>query len=219
MKRSVAIAVLWCLAASSAQASLLFEDNFDADALANGTVINVPELLQWTIDQGSVDLLVSGDFDVTCFGGAGGCVDLDGTTRDAGRMISREIFSIVAGSSYHLFAGHSGTGRVGIGGTIEEFIVQLVDAVTLVAIEESRITDIAPDQGFVDGEIVFTPGASFNARIALVGVGGDNFGPIIDNVKFCTNGACGAQAIDTPSAALLLLLGLASFRFSHRARA
>ena len=64
-----------------------------------------------------MDLVHSGDFGITCFGGAGSCVDLDGSTNASGTLNSVS-FAFSAGQSVTLSWELSGNQR---GGGPDEF--------------------------------------------------------------------------------------------------
>ena len=65
-----------------AQAATVFADNFDADR--TGAKRDFDRFLQFTVSDGTVDYMRQGTYKLSCAGGKGGCVDLDGSTLDAG---------------------------------------------------------------------------------------------------------------------------------------
>ena len=94
---SAALIVATCV---SANASVLFSDNFDSevpDDLVNlGSDTNYNSFTNWTVSDGSVDLVGQGDWGLQCAGGVGKCVDLDGSTNDAG-ILSSNAFDLLVG--------------------------------------------------------------------------------------------------------------------------
>src|ERR1044072_9276865 len=100
---------------ASAQASTLFGTNFDADnggvtkLNADGTHLSLFSVIPAS---GNVDLVHTGDgFGIVCAGGAGGCIDLDGSTYDAGIIVSKPAFSFGAGDQIDLSFLISGNQR------------------------------------------------------------------------------------------------------------
>src|SRR4051794_7100300 len=75
---------LAAVAASPASAAVVFTDNFDTDIPALNTVP-----VGWTVTNGTVDIVASGSYGITC---SGNCVDLDGSTGDAGVLTSNQTF-------------------------------------------------------------------------------------------------------------------------------
>lgn len=73
------------LASLPASAAVVFSSSFDAENGCN-SALNYAGWSGWTVSNGSVDLVRSGNFGITCRGGSGSCVDLDGSTGDAGRF-------------------------------------------------------------------------------------------------------------------------------------
>jgi hypothetical protein len=97
------------VAAPTQAASLPFFDNFDAGVPSGNPTNQVPT--NWTVTDGSVDWIPDNSFNgLRCYGNTGGCVDLDGSTGNAG-IISRGTFSLVAGQQYLLTAYVSGNQR------------------------------------------------------------------------------------------------------------
>lgn len=89
------VAVVGLTTLPTQAATILFQDDFDTD---NATSVpNFNAFNNWTVSSGTVDYVRSGDFGISCVGGAGGCVDLDGSTADGGRMTSVESLTLLAG--------------------------------------------------------------------------------------------------------------------------
>ena len=68
----------------AASATPIFEDNFDSENGGNG-VTNYTGFINWTVTDGTVDLIGNGYFDF--FPGNGLYVDMDGSTNNAGKMM------------------------------------------------------------------------------------------------------------------------------------
>lgn len=49
--------------------------------------------LRWTVSDGTVDLIMGGDFGIAC-ASSGKCIDLDGSDQNAGVLTSRQILAV-----------------------------------------------------------------------------------------------------------------------------
>ena len=101
--------------AGAAQAATIpFSDNFDSYGTNTGSVLNWdrPDITIWDVTSGTVDLVKSGDFGITCHSGTG-CIDLDGSSENAGILstVTSSPFTLVAGQAYSLEAWLSGSQR------------------------------------------------------------------------------------------------------------
>jgi hypothetical protein len=94
---------------------VVFQDSFDTETgsgqgASGQSKVNYTAFAQWTVSDGSVDLIAQSDFGIDCFGGSGKCVDLDGGTNDAGVLTSVAL-NLAAGSydfSFQLSGTDSG---------------------------------------------------------------------------------------------------------------
>ncbi len=103
------------LAPVPALASPVLTDNFDSEnggfsaipysGFANFGIFGPPG--------GSVDLVSSGDFGINCVGGAGTCVDLDGSTSLSGGLLTLVPYAFNAGDLVTLSFDYSGNQRGG----------------------------------------------------------------------------------------------------------
>jgi PEP-CTERM motif len=99
-----------------ASATTVFSDNFDAEnggatalnytAFANFDVIGPPGA--------TVDIVRTGDFGLTCAGGSGSCVDLDGSSGVGGGILTRNSYGFNAGDLVTLSIDLSGSQRGGL---------------------------------------------------------------------------------------------------------
>ena len=198
--------------ASVAQANVVFGDNFDSEVGAGSgasglSEINYTGFAQWSVSNGSVDLVHQGDFGpIDCFGGSGNCVDLDGTTNDAGVMTSIGIALdpglyrldvYLAGTSNNFAPAPpaSDTNRVNVSlGSFIDTNIELAqgDPFTLVS---ELFTVQGPTGGIFE--------------IVISNEGGDNFGAILDSVSIV--------AVPVP-AALWLFGSACGFAFAARRR-
>jgi hypothetical protein len=89
MKRFALLAIVAVgLAAAPANASIIFQDNFDAENGGKGT-LNFVKFSQWTVTKGTVDLIgqkTAWDF----FPGQGLYLDMDGSGKDSGGITWNE---------------------------------------------------------------------------------------------------------------------------------
>lgn len=196
----VRIAALTALlfSASAANALVIFNENFDDDN-GGATQLNVTsaQLDQFDVTDPSVDLVHTGDgFAIDCNtnapAGPDGCIDLDGTTQDAGAISSSPIaFGI---GSYRLRFDLSGNQRNGardavtVTFAIGDFMSQII-----------QLNSSDPWQTYSYDFDVSTAGFG---NLTFSGFGGDNIGILVDNI-FVDD-----LNVDVPEPATLGLLGL-----------
>lgn len=141
--------------AAPATAQTLFSDNFNADVQGAPAA----SLINWNIVDGSVDVIPVGtQFDF--YPGNGNYPDLDGSTGNAARIVTKSQFSLAPGSYQLLFdQGQNGTGTntmtVAVGTVFSTPFTFNVTSVT-------------------------------NAPIIFDHDGGDGAGIVIDNVRLVT---------------------------------
>lgn len=168
------------LAAAPAGAGVIFSDNFDLQNSGNG-VLNFSSFSQWTVQNGTVDLIGNGYFDF--FPGKGLYIDLDGSTRKAGLFSTIEL-SLAPGVYELAFA---------LGGNQRGYADDTV-SVTFGGYSESFT--LPSSQGLT----LFTRSVSFNAptrtRLSFQNAGGDNVGAVLDDVRIVS--------IPSPSGGVLL---------------
>ena len=82
---------LGLIAATQSQAVPLFSDNFDGEAAGLALTNTLNFTVTNTGSGGSIDVLQQGQFSLNCAGGAGRCVDLDGTSPLGGIFQSNGI--------------------------------------------------------------------------------------------------------------------------------
>lgn len=191
------------LISGGAQAATVFSEDFNNDSATS--FLSFTAFDQFTVSDGTVDYIRSGDFGIACVGGTGGCVDLDGSTRDAGVMTST-AFAITAGRSYSVSFDLSGNQRgygsdtVNFGITGGQFLSSLtVDPLTPFATITNSFT--ATMTGFVSFFIGNT--------------GGDNVGAILDNVAV---NSIEMPAVPLPATLPLLAGALGAVSFLRRRR-
>jgi hypothetical protein len=202
-----ALAGLAAIAGSAAQAATIFSEGFDAE---NGGVsfLNYTGFAQFTVANGIVDLVATPDFGITCAGGSGACVDLDGSIpgTDPTSSLVSDVINFVPGVIYTLSFDISGNQRNSnsdttiysiSGGVLASTAITLAGGAPFQTVSQSFSVLSAT----LASIIFFTPDAS------------DNIGLILDNVRI------EATPIPLPAAAPIFLAGLAGLAFSRRRRA
>jgi MYXO-CTERM domain-containing protein len=202
LARTVALTTA-VFASAHAQSAVLLQDNFDSDSPSS--VLNFNALVNWTVDNGTIDYIRSGGFGIGCVGGSGGCLDMDGSTGNAGRIVSRSTFGFGAGLTYTLSAMISGNQR---GGASDTVTFGLLDATTLAVVDSLTTSALAPGAAFAMFSDSYT-GLSGSYRLFFEGVGGDNIGAILDNVVF-SDSSSGASVSEPGTLALAGLALLAA---------
>lgn len=166
----------------------IFYDNFDTENGGVG-VLNYNGFSDWTISNGTVDLIGNGFWDL--YPGHGLYVDLDGSTNDAGTMLSKEIM-LDAGDYNFSFAlagnARGGADRVAVALVLGDYI-EIINLASDTPWTNYTRTVHASDPGF------------FPVQIRFANAGGDNVGAILDEVKL-------EKAITSvPEPSTLILLG------------
>jgi len=198
-----ALAVTLLLSVPAA-ATTVFFDNFDSepgsgDGNSGQSELNYNGFANWTVSDGTVDLLFSSDFatgaEIECIGSAGKCIDLDGGVNDAGVMTS---ISILLGPglydlSFELSGAASSFGQSAAG--VPNIVDFSVSGTTLVGQTTRNQGD---PYSSVGGQ--FTLLSPTSVQIVIANQGGDNFGAMLDDVSLVL--------VPEPSAALLMGLGL-----------
>ncbi len=178
---------------SQASAIVVFEDNFDAETVA----LNKVSLTNWTISDGTVDVIGPGLYDLVP--GNGNYLDMDGSTGNAGKITST-LLNLVSGSyslSYYL-AGNQRNGAD------EE-----VDVAVEVGVA-STSHSLTQSDGFQQFFLNFSLVADQQVSISFEGEGHDNIGMLLDNVKLERRGV--PDAGTTAGLLGLSLIGLAALR-------
>ena len=211
MKRAdVYAAALLVLGFSAHEASALtipipYFDDFDS--ITTSQVNTAPT--GWTTVFGTVDSIHNGDFGIHCVGNLGGCVDLDGSTHQAGPLITSGTFNLAAGHTYRLSAEISGNQ---LGAVPNNLIFGFANTFN-VPLAAQTILGIASTSPFTLYSVLFTPTTAVSVEVFFYDIlGTDNQGPILDDVSVTDT------AVPLPAAAWLMLSGLAALGAVARRR-
>jgi hypothetical protein len=196
---SVALA-FGVMTASSAHAVIVFQDNFDGEP--GGSVLNYNSYANWDVTFGTVDKIANGGFGITCAGNTGQCVDIDGSTNDAGLMTLKQTFSFNAGDTVTLMFDYTGNQRATQSETIGITFAPFFSS--FIAIGSGNIG--LPFTTYSNSVVVNT--AVTGVTLSIGQVAGtdlnDNVGPIIDNVVIDVQPGRVTPTVPLPAPALLL---------------
>lgn len=178
-------------ASASAHASLLFADNFNAETRAlNASLTN------WTVSNGSIDVIGTGYFNF--YPEKGNFLDLDGSTRNAGKITTHTAFSLNPGITY-LLSFDLGSSKYGDTNSVNVSLGNF-----------SEIFTLAPNAGWQQFTRSFTVLSGMSSNLSFDHAGGDNMGLMLDNVS--------VTAVPEAETYALMLAGLGLIGFSVRRR-
>lgn len=216
--------VLAALAATAltapASAGVVYSNNFDAENGGN-TALNYNGFNGLTVTNGTVDLVKSGDFGITCAGGSGACVDLDGSTNDAG-LVSSNSYAFNSGERVSLsllFSGNqrnapppdSFSMRFNFGGPVSGsfgimssfFGNTNFGSFTNQTSLTLTVSNIQPNFAMTDLTFFFDPTNGGSTSFALQDGGNDNIGVVIDNLSLSVG------AVPEPATWAMMIAGFA----------
>jgi hypothetical protein len=198
-----------------------FQDNFDyvstgsTSSFGSWVVMNQSPSGQAS----NVDTLNSpyaSSFGVTCHGGAGGCVDLDGSNAtNIGPMVVSGTFSLLAGHTYTLSAYISGNQRPLYGPASDDVYFGFLSSdynvtpstFTGSVLIQNHTGALDPNSPFALYSVSYTAGSNVDVKVGFVnnsiGAVSDFFGAILDDVSVAD-----ITAVPLPASAWLLLTGL-----------
>jgi hypothetical protein len=186
-----------------ASAATVFSDNFNSENGGNGA-LNYTGFANWTVTNGTVDLIGNGYFDF--LPGNGLYVDMDGSTDQAGTIVSSAI-ALSAGS--YLF-------QFDLAGNQRNYSIEPVTASVSGGLA-SQTYALSEFVGFTTYDLAFTLAAPQAVTLGFSETGGSNIGMLLDNVSLSSVGdtRLGDTSAPAPSAAwggLMLMGGLAAAR-------
>jgi hypothetical protein len=162
--------------------TVIFSDNFNGTPASLNTVP-----AGWTVSDGTVDVVDSGTYDLTCTGAIGRCVDLDGSTGTPGTL--SKSFASVAGTTYNLIFDMSGN-QLGYA----------PDSVTVNFGTASQVINLVSSAPWANYQLSFSALTSGPFTLSFKNGGGDNVGAMLDNVT--------VTAVPEPESFALMLVGL-----------
>ncbi|MCF7999321.1 MAG: VPLPA-CTERM sorting domain-containing protein [Methylovulum sp.] len=177
-KKSLMALAIMASAVTTANASTVFSDNFDSNALGLGTNLNPVVPASWSVNNGTVDIIGNpNSFDF--LPGNGRYIDLDGSSNDAG-VLSR-AFNLSSGVNYlanfYLAGSHRGTSE---SGTVTFGTSSL--NYSFIAYNSLNPSPQHSNTGFTLYSLLFTPTSSGNYNLTFANNGNDNVGALLDNV-------------------------------------
>lgn len=197
IRGAAAASIVACALATPSQAAIVYSAGFDG--LSSQPALNtVPT--GWTSTSGTVDWIYSNNsWGISCHNGSAGCVDLDGSTWDAGLLST--AFTLQSGVEYQLSAFLRGNQR---GYGAETVTFGFLDSSNNVLSSTTTSSIASGDPYQLVSLPSYTPSGNQAVRIFFQANGaGDNVGPILDDVSL--------TAVPLPAAAWLLLSGLVGF--------
>jgi hypothetical protein len=200
MRHLVLTALAATAFAAPASAAIVYSNNFDAENGGN-TQTNYNSFNGLTVTGGTVDLVKSGDFGIICAGGSGACVDLDGSTNDAG-LVSSNSYAFTAGQRVTLSLDFSGNQRNApppdaftidfnfsgpVSGTygFNSSFTGLLDFGSFTNLTSLNVTvsGVAPNFAMTGVTFFFNAANGGSATFGLQDAGNDNIGIVVDNLS------------------------------------
>lgn len=203
-RTTLAFAAIAALAATGAQADIIFSDDFDT---TGGSILNWDGGDNWSVQNGTVDLVASGDYSIDCLEGAGHCVDMDGSTGEAGEILSLNLGPLAAGD-YEFSYWLSGNQRI-------DSQLDIVVALTIGSdgVLSEAIHSFTGEDGWQQFTQAFTlTSVTDPLYLDFSGLFGDNVGGLLDSVELRS------VSVPEPGTLGLLAIGLAAFGYSRRRR-
>lgn len=210
-KLAGAVAVASLLMAGTANATINFSDNFDAESPPGVSVLNYNAFANWDVT-GQVDLVSTPN--PYGLNGSGNYVDLDGTA-GPGAIISKQSFAFNAGDFVTWSFDLSGNQRdsnfdtfvfgldFDVAGVAQNLTLNGVSYGDYAYGQFSHTINsilVAPNFGWTSAVYTFTALNAGTAKMYFGTTSGDNIGTLVDNVSL-------TAAVPEPATWLVMILG------------
>ena len=200
------------LMAAPAHAATSLIDGFDSEN-GGASFLNYNSFANFTV-AGKVDLVATPDYGITCAGGSGSCVDLDGTTGPG--TLSTKPVSFAGGQFIKVSFEVSGNQRNAgpdnfifdsllTGSTSYDFVCGTGFTSCTSGTYASNtfghyIESYAGNRGFTTYSFMFRPDAAGTLTLSFGTDSADNVGPILDNVRI--------SGVPEPMTWVMMILGI-----------
>lgn len=203
--KSSAISILvGCLGIVGAvNATVIFSDDFDETDIT-GAHTNFNTLDNWNVTNGTVDAFVNGGFGLPCLNA--GCLDMDGSTGDGGRITTKTTFNFLAGIAYELTIDYRGNARGGIDDLVFGFVGD----------GSSTISNILSTDDWTTASITGFSSSDWSASLFVETSSTDNIGPLLSKVVLEQDDNGSPSPIPESSILALLGLGMAGIGYLRR---
>jgi hypothetical protein len=161
-----------CAPAEACTPQVLLQETFEGEK--DRYELNFNDFTRWEVIQGSVDLVGTPPFDDFLPTSQGMYVDLDGTSKAAGTLRSRERFTLTPGR-YRLELKIAGTPRP------DQAPNTVIISVGNAFRETVTMESYAPLQTFVR---TFRVSTRDSGHLMFAHLGGDDYGIFIDDIRF-----------------------------------
>ncbi len=220
MRLLPALAALAAITAAAPAAAAFFE-GFEGET-AGSSILDYASFANWTVTNGTVDLIRSGEYGIICRTGSY-CVDLDGSSFAAGTLTLTTPIAFAAGDFIDIVFWVSGNQR---GWSDDRFAwyalfagpTNLIDFQWLVAgsygspvsidnvISGDQLSDPIPFSApFASYGFRFTAGNAGALTLSIDDTGGDQVGPVLDDVEINLRSAGGV--VPEPATWAMLVAG------------
>lgn len=230
MLRSLVAAVGLALAAP-ASAGIVFSDTFNTEN-GGASALNYSGFANFSVG-GTVDLISSGNFGISCVGATGACVDLDGSG-NLGTLTSKATYTFAAGDTVRLLADISGNQRDGnLDGysltfnfsSFEELFnvgynlggSDILVSPVFFGDRSGTLDVVGGSDPFATRSIFFTAGSAGSFTFSIGTDSTDAVGPILDNVRLDIIRA-NVAAVPEPATWAMMIMGFGLIGASMRRR-